>query len=211
MPLCIQNKIPLRVGFPIRKSADQSLLAAPHGLSQRVTSFIASQCQGIHQMPLRRLIRQHHAQGRLRPGAHASDPLSSPSGKTGRTGLSIRISLRCKPAKDCAYLRLEMASSRPDSAAQPNDRPIKGHHLVTKPYSHVQHPPAKQAGMRPRTSAHSRKNRSLRIQKRKTAASQSPTLRWWRRTGSNRRPQACKASALPTELRPQRPSATRQG
>jgi hypothetical protein len=25
---------------------------------------------------------------------------------------------------------------------------------------------------------------------------------WWRRTGSNRRPQACKASALPTELRP---------
>ena len=25
---------------------------------------------------------------------------------------------------------------------------------------------------------------------------------WWRRTGSNRRPQACKARALPTELRP---------
>ena len=25
---------------------------------------------------------------------------------------------------------------------------------------------------------------------------------WWRRSGSNRRPQACKASALPTELRP---------
>ena len=26
---------------------------------------------------------------------------------------------------------------------------------------------------------------------------------WWRRTGSNRRPIACKATALPTELRPQ--------
>ena len=50
--LCIQIEIPLRVGFPIRKSADQSLLAAPRGLSQRATSFIASQCQGIHQMPL---------------------------------------------------------------------------------------------------------------------------------------------------------------
>ena len=25
---------------------------------------------------------------------------------------------------------------------------------------------------------------------------------WWSRSGSNRRPQACKASALPTELRP---------
>ena len=30
---------------------DQSLFAAPHGLSQRTTSFIASQRQGIHQMP----------------------------------------------------------------------------------------------------------------------------------------------------------------
>jgi hypothetical protein len=28
------------------------LLASPPGLSQRATSFIASQCQGIHQMPL---------------------------------------------------------------------------------------------------------------------------------------------------------------
>ena len=46
------------LGFPIRKSADQSLLTTPHSLSQRVTSFIASQHQGIHQMPLRRLIRQ---------------------------------------------------------------------------------------------------------------------------------------------------------
>ena len=54
--LCIQFKITLRWGFPIRKSTDQSLLSAPHGLSQSATSFIASQCQGIHEMPLRRLI-----------------------------------------------------------------------------------------------------------------------------------------------------------
>jgi hypothetical protein len=46
----------LRWGCPIRKSADQRVLAPPRGLSQRATSFIASQCQGIHQMPLRRLI-----------------------------------------------------------------------------------------------------------------------------------------------------------
>ena len=44
------------VGFPIRKCVDQSLFAAPHALSQRITSFIASQRQGIHQMPLSRLI-----------------------------------------------------------------------------------------------------------------------------------------------------------
>ncbi len=45
-----------KVGFPIRKSMDQSSFAAPHGLSQRSTSFIASQRQGIHRTPLRHLI-----------------------------------------------------------------------------------------------------------------------------------------------------------
>ena len=44
------------MGFPIRKSADQSLFAAPHGLSQRTTSFVACACQGIHRTPLRHLI-----------------------------------------------------------------------------------------------------------------------------------------------------------
>ena len=32
--------------------------------------------------------------------------------------------------------------------------------------------------------------------------SSRPPEDWWRRTGSNRRPPACKAGALPTELRP---------
>ena len=40
------------VGFPIRTSPDQCLLAAPRGLSQLATSFIASYCQGIHRAPL---------------------------------------------------------------------------------------------------------------------------------------------------------------
>jgi hypothetical protein len=44
------------VGFPIRRSSDQSSFAAPRRLSQRTTSFIASQRQGIHRMPLSRLI-----------------------------------------------------------------------------------------------------------------------------------------------------------
>jgi len=44
------------MGFPIRKSADQSSFAAPHGLSQRTTSFIACACQGIHRTPFRHLI-----------------------------------------------------------------------------------------------------------------------------------------------------------
>ena len=58
---CSQDQIPCgpileyelsKVGFPIRKSADQSLFSAPRGLSQRITSFIACACQGIHRTPL---------------------------------------------------------------------------------------------------------------------------------------------------------------
>ena len=42
---------PRGVGCPIRRPWDQRSLASPPGFSQRATSFIASQCQGIHQMP----------------------------------------------------------------------------------------------------------------------------------------------------------------
>ena len=40
------------VGFPIRKSLGQSLLAAIQSLSQLATSFVACFCQGIHHAPL---------------------------------------------------------------------------------------------------------------------------------------------------------------
>ena len=40
------------VGFPIRKSPDQSVCAAPRSLSQLAASFIACICQGIHRAPL---------------------------------------------------------------------------------------------------------------------------------------------------------------
>jgi hypothetical protein len=40
------------MGFPIRKSPDQSLFAATRSLSQLTTSFIAYFCQGIHHAPL---------------------------------------------------------------------------------------------------------------------------------------------------------------
>src|SRR5689334_12679288 len=50
---------PYGVGCPIRTSTDQRLLAAPHGFSQRATSFIASWCQGIHRMPFSYSIHVH--------------------------------------------------------------------------------------------------------------------------------------------------------
>ena len=54
-------------GFPIRKSTDQRVLAPPRGLSQRATSFIASVRQGIHQMPLKRLIQRNPVTSRNKP------------------------------------------------------------------------------------------------------------------------------------------------
>jgi hypothetical protein len=50
------NDDPEGPGFPIRTSTDQSLFAAPHGFSQRTTSFIACVRQGIHLMLLGHLI-----------------------------------------------------------------------------------------------------------------------------------------------------------
>ena len=71
------------MGCPIRTSTDQRLLAAPRGFSQRATSFIASRCQGIHQMPLpqrliaktRRLQRQALHNNKLsREDTHSKKP-----------------------------------------------------------------------------------------------------------------------------------------
>ena len=50
--LSFQIMMTLRSGFPIRISQDQSLFITPLSFSQCITSFIASDCQGIHQMPL---------------------------------------------------------------------------------------------------------------------------------------------------------------
>ncbi len=57
---------PTGPGSPIRISADQRSLASPRGFSQRATSFIASWCRGIHQMPLG-ACSQDLAQGQAPP------------------------------------------------------------------------------------------------------------------------------------------------
>ena len=80
--LWIQRWITLRWGFPIRISTDQSLLAAPHGFSQRATSFIASQCQGIHQMPLKTLDRHWRSRAGTSPTTKHPAPYASTSSET---------------------------------------------------------------------------------------------------------------------------------
>ena len=78
-----------KVGFPIRRSLDQSSFAAPQSLSQRTTSFIASQRQGIHRVPLRHLIAliidaRHAFSVCVRHSARRRPP--HPEGHVGRTG-----------------------------------------------------------------------------------------------------------------------------
>src|ERR1041385_3507533 len=89
------------VGCPIRRSRDQRSLASPPGFSQRATSFIASQCQGIHQMPFLNfsphptaktttrpeIARQSH--GRIVPPSRIKSgitPGSSPGARVPRAG-----------------------------------------------------------------------------------------------------------------------------
>ncbi len=85
----------MRVGCPIRRSRDQRLLASPPGLSQRATPFIASQCQGIHQMPLLRSFPD--------TASAASDKTRHSQGQKPPPGSPIRVNNDCLP---CVTLTL---------------------------------------------------------------------------------------------------------
>ena len=66
---------PRGVGCPIRKSSDQRSLPSPRSLSQGATSFIASRCQGIHQMPFLSLENVTRSAMRRDKPTHTADPL----------------------------------------------------------------------------------------------------------------------------------------
>ncbi len=143
------------MGFPIRKSADQSSFAAPHGLSQRITSFIASQRQGIHRMLLRHLIV-------------LMIDVRDPEGAQNKIRKTI-YACRMDPIKRS---RLVIALRTPQDERLSNPFPLHND---------------KQRRQKPPCSNRQNLN-SGRF--------------WWSQTGSNRRPEACKATALPTELWP---------
>jgi hypothetical protein len=86
---------------------DQRLLAAPHGFSQRATSFIASWCQGIHRTPFS-CSQPRDIQDRSRTSHLAQEPSNlllrrkdlSPS--TGSHRITSMGSLLCRPIPtDC--------------------------------------------------------------------------------------------------------------
>ena len=104
-------------GFPIRKSADLCLFAAPRGLSQLVTSFFGSWCQGIlhvlffawprHSSPLRSFA---YANFTLFGGCSSSQKISSTTPFFGSPthlipiSAGFRLSVPCKVKRSLVLL-----------------------------------------------------------------------------------------------------------
>jgi hypothetical protein len=154
------------------------LLTAPRGLSQRATSFIACNRQGIHQTPFSKSLEISSS----RPRSRTRDLLSM-------IRHIFKTSFRTNPGR-CR-------------------NPPRG-------TCDVQANPAFTISSESRSRKSEIRYPTMEIRKQKSAASDSGFrflvsdfcrafgTAWWSRSGSNRRPQACKASALPTELRPRR-------
>jgi hypothetical protein len=180
-------------GFPIRKSPDQSSFATPRSLSQRTTSFIASQCQGIHRMPLRRLIAL------IINALHPPPPKGTAGDHTTDKTILLRIHpmpARCTPR---------------DPAPSPPRRDGRNpaHNRMNVLFTMSNNPQPSTTGQRPRrdTAAEPKSDRRRHAARsRQTRMAGKPE--WWSQTGSNRRPHACKARALPAELWPQRRRAS---
>ena len=221
-----------KVGCPIRKSRDQSLFAAPPSLSQRTTSFIASQRQGIRRIPLRHLIvleirkrtlplslagkPRHGASPRQttptpfsdfskRPVLLQTHPGSLRSGSDhdwyaldSKFGDGLEVSLKSGAVSGRDRMRFLFTMS--DSCRRPpripfraDIRPSSGclQRLFPKIVCSAEPcGPRKTSDLQTDISSERRSRRRL-----------FRTF-WWSQTGSNRRPHACKARALPTELWP---------
>ena len=218
---------PKTVGFPIRKSTDQSLFAAPRGLSQRTTSFIACACQGIHQMPLSHLITlicNTHSDSRSQnPEAGRNKALTPPRFRILDSGFrflqSEALPLRIRPevietnptaTRSChrpsKWFEGEPGAIKkvvPESLKASGRSPLHDVYDLARPDTRRETIVFNKGRRRPaepidRPSRH-----------RNTQPARCHRRPWWSQTGSNRRPPACKAGALPTELWPPRETEAR--
>ena len=147
---------PLRVGFPIRRSRDQRSLASPPGFSQRAASFIASQCQGIHQMPFIRA-RCAGTRGRTRDDPKITRPAPRPPENRRAQGPAPPSSRRTdNPARGPRMKTLLSDDARHQAHApkdnSPCPRPVRlGHiHKSASPFNQRQprNPPDDPQNMR---------------------------------------------------------------
>jgi hypothetical protein len=199
-----------KVGFPIRKSADQSFFAAPHGLSQRSTSFIASQRQGIHRMPLGHLIaliiNAHPARQRSRSSVHANGSIGRTLNR--KTSLLRIVPTACGQAADESIDDTTSLRRRFSFAGQRGCRCSEIAHRSRRcvTISARSDPTSSrcQISRRPYQAGWLDGGRASRF-----SLADESKLGWWSQTESNRRPPACKAGALPTELWPLQTSGIR--
>ena len=204
------------------------MFAAPRGFSQRTTSFIASRRQGIHQMPLRRLTRmtiltthngKHpHRHRSIFPIGIAStyDNQNLPcTSRRTRVSNSCRALFRLLTSRDeCHAAITNPLHSVKKPAAQHIPEPRRKTICLTIEIKNKKISAQKMVGLgrlelptsrlsSARSNQLSYRPVSYRPNPRPTSCHTTPNLQhWWSRTGSNRRPPACKAGALPAELRP---------
>ena len=137
-----------RVGCPIRRSRDHRSLASPPGFSQRAASFIASQCQGIHQMPFSSLDPQMPRARPNRPGpqhphhrrAQGQAP-DQPAGETPAKTVSDRTRRDLVSHEDTSR-------TDPDAGSHPRPEAVRLGHIRKSASPFNQHHPA--ASARPR-------------------------------------------------------------
>ena len=214
---------PCGPGCPIRRSPDQSLLAAPRGLSQPTTSFIASWCQGIHQMPLKRLIpcqpakhppRRSSELRRARPAnQHVSPTPADPQcfhkivNRHGHADVRTPPARPCKPGSDHVPTPAEqdlMCSQRSRGSAnqyppEPKSGQTQVHPAIAASSSSS---PVKQPhhsrGANTLTSKSQKRNLFVSISVHAAACARCASKQWWVWVDSNYRPYAYQAYALTT-------------
>jgi hypothetical protein len=205
------------VGFPIRTSMDQSLFAAPHGFSQRTTSFIASQRQGIHQMPLRRLIAlisqcPDNPNDNPTPlhGTKEAPRLIAENGITGIGKTSCKdLPLHPQAWGGRAVRRVPPCPGRrAKHAPRAMARKVKSLLHNVKDLITSRKRPTNPVSSSGRPAPAPMRQRPVGITQSRSAFVSSHST-WWSQTGSNRRPPACKAGALPTELWPRQGTGVR--
>ena len=173
------------VGCPIRRSRDQRSLASPPGFSQRAASFIASQCQGIHQMPFLA----------LDPGVL---PRNTVRRKTPRKTAAHRAQPQpCRPGRDPAATSHQDTSPDTSSRLPGHPCPPRSHKLSLHP---INQPAAPGPDGAPNGGGERVRTDDLLLAKQALSQlSYTPGTggrQWWAREDLNLRPHAYQARAL---------------
>ena len=199
---------PCGVGCPIRRSPDQSLLAAPRGLTQRATSFIASRRQGIHQMPFshspapagRAEGQRTEARGQM--SEETSEPMAAVidrcTANRGKTSIPMPGTATCACSHEERRTGNGTRASQPAAGGQaptagctspPYDVTCKRKVAVTTATQRA-HPPRRMA------QAHPSPRPEARFPSRARPRRESIGRAWWARADLNGRPHAYQACAL---------------